>query len=227
MELETAANCFYVYALLDPRKPGPFLYGKVKFTYEPFYLGKGSSRRISKTLSKISLKHNPLKRRIVHKIKEAGLKVITVKLREGLSEQKAFEIEVKGIKKIGLRCEKTGPLTNLTKGGEGFKPVKRAEAKRKRNWRKAINNRTNKREKEIRAQQLKAWTPELRKRQSETISRIKKGKPLSAKNKRNLLKTMKTTEYKEKLSKAMKAVVARKKKEGTYIPPCLYKYRYV
>ena len=38
---------FYIYAYLDPRKPGDFQYpeAKIKFNYEPFYIGKGHAER--------------------------------------------------------------------------------------------------------------------------------------------------------------------------------------
>jgi len=34
-------NNYYVYALLDPRKNGPFKFDNIVFDYEPFYIGKG------------------------------------------------------------------------------------------------------------------------------------------------------------------------------------------
>ena len=36
----------YVYAYLDPRKPGKYSYKglNVSFLYEPFYIGKGKNR---------------------------------------------------------------------------------------------------------------------------------------------------------------------------------------
>jgi len=39
-------NRFYVYALLDPRKPGRYVYETWEFDHEPFYVGKGSGNRI-------------------------------------------------------------------------------------------------------------------------------------------------------------------------------------
>lgn len=39
-------NKFYVYVYLDPRKPGKYKYGEYEFDYEPFYVGKGTGRRI-------------------------------------------------------------------------------------------------------------------------------------------------------------------------------------
>jgi hypothetical protein len=38
-------SVFYVYAILDPRKPGHFRYGHFKFEYEPIYIGKGNGKR--------------------------------------------------------------------------------------------------------------------------------------------------------------------------------------
>ena len=36
---------FYIYVLLDPRKPGNFEYGEYNFKFEPFYVGKGQRDR--------------------------------------------------------------------------------------------------------------------------------------------------------------------------------------
>ena len=44
-------NSFYVYAYLDPRKPGKFKYGEYEFTHEPFYIGKGTKSRINRHLA--------------------------------------------------------------------------------------------------------------------------------------------------------------------------------
>jgi hypothetical protein len=39
-------NIYYVYVYLDPRKFGVFEYGSLKFDYEPFYVGKGTNKRM-------------------------------------------------------------------------------------------------------------------------------------------------------------------------------------
>jgi hypothetical protein len=36
----------YVYALLDPRKPGSYIYDSYHFEFEPFYVGMGINDRI-------------------------------------------------------------------------------------------------------------------------------------------------------------------------------------
>lgn len=48
-------NRFYVYALLDPRKPGKYKYGEYEFDYEPFYVGKGSGDRCEHHLPRLML----------------------------------------------------------------------------------------------------------------------------------------------------------------------------
>ena len=68
---------FYIYALLDPRKRGPFFYKgiKFKFNYEPFYIGKGQTNRIFAHFSELSLtkSSNNFKLNIMKKIKKCLL----------------------------------------------------------------------------------------------------------------------------------------------------------
>lgn len=109
---------FYVYCLLDPRKPGPFRYGKWVFTHEPFYVGKGSNDRAFDHLKETS-SYNPFKGRVIRKILKEELELIVTIKKKHLSEIDAFELEKSLISKIGRRQLKLGPLTNLTDGGEG------------------------------------------------------------------------------------------------------------
>ena len=51
-------NRFYVYALLDPRKPGAYEYEDICFLYEPFYIGKGSKNRCYDHFRYSQLKNN-------------------------------------------------------------------------------------------------------------------------------------------------------------------------
>jgi hypothetical protein len=107
---------FYVYVFLDPRKPGKYVYDNICFTYEPFYIGKGTSNRI--IISKYS-KLNPLKTNKIKKIESSGLNVISYKLFDNLTETDSFDIEMDLIKRIGKILNETGPLVNFSDGGTG------------------------------------------------------------------------------------------------------------
>ena len=120
--MEEALLHFYVYVYLDPRKPGKFKYGEYEFDYEPFYVGKGEGDRYKTHLTESSLKSkdNPFKNNVIKKIiKETGNIPKIIKYRINITELEAFELETKMIKVIGRRNIRTGPLTNLTDGGEG------------------------------------------------------------------------------------------------------------
>lgn len=52
---------FYVYALLDPRKPGEYKYDDIEFEYEPFYIGKGQGNRRIQHFTPHSLNQNDRK----------------------------------------------------------------------------------------------------------------------------------------------------------------------
>lgn len=117
---------FYVYALLDMRKPGTYKYGSYTFTHEPFYIGKGKGKRCN-VHTKVALSHrdkkarsNRLKQNLIRKIvRETGLEPEVVIKKQNLTEQQAFNLECKLIKFIGRRDLKLGPLANLSDGGEG------------------------------------------------------------------------------------------------------------
>ena len=122
---------YYVYAYLDTRKPGHFIYQNYKFEYEPFYIGKGRANRLYKHLL-LSDQSNPFKNRIINKIYKAGKTPIIIKLYEELSESEAHITESNLIKTIGRRDSRQGPLTNLTDGGEGMSGYLFTDEQRKR-----------------------------------------------------------------------------------------------
>lgn len=124
-------NDFYVYAILDPRKPGKYRYGKYKFDHEPIYIGKGRGSRIKHHLQPHGLKAKTHKARKLNSIINSGKKPILVKVREDLTERKAFRAEAKAIASIGRG--KNGPLTNLTDGGEGSSGAVKSLKSRKKN----------------------------------------------------------------------------------------------
>lgn len=114
---------YYVYVLLDPRKPGTFKYGPWSFEYEPFYVGKGLGGRVYHHLAevlKVRQSSNPHRVGKINKIiRETGdYPKFSIK-RSGLSEYDALILESKLIKQIGRSDMREGPLTNLTDGGEG------------------------------------------------------------------------------------------------------------
>jgi hypothetical protein len=116
-------NIYYVYAYLDPRKIGNYVYGKFNFEYEPFYVGYGYYRRYLGHLYKSNWKQckNKLKVNKIKKIiKETGQNPIIIKYNDKLKQTEAIILENEMIKIIGRINLKTGPLTNMTDGGEGM-----------------------------------------------------------------------------------------------------------
>lgn len=110
---------YYVYVLLDPRKPGVFKYGNWKFDFEPFYVGKGKGIRAYEHLTKV-VGRNLHKNRKINKIILEGLQPEVCFKKVELSETEAHLLEIKLIAKIGRNDLGLGPLTNLTDGGEGM-----------------------------------------------------------------------------------------------------------
>jgi len=107
---------FYIYAYLDPRKPGIYKYGEYSFDHEPFYIGKGSNDRIY-SLDKRSIYF----KNKVNKLLKLGYKKsnIAIKIKFNISENLSFELEKLLIKTIGRKDLMLGPLMNFTDGGEG------------------------------------------------------------------------------------------------------------
>lgn len=114
---------FYVYVLLDPRKPGRFEYGSLQFDHEPFYVGKGKGRRDASHARLGNLLHDSKRIRStkkvnkIRKIISVGLVPIIKRIKTNATEAVAFKLEAKAILLIGRN--ELGPLTNATDGGDG------------------------------------------------------------------------------------------------------------
>jgi hypothetical protein len=118
-------NKFYVYALLDERKPGNFSYEIddiiIDLSYEPFYIGKGTGNRMIVHEKMALLESNTtIKDNKIRKIWSEGKKIIRTKILDQLDEDTSLELEIKLIKEIKRKHE-GGPLINLTDGGDGLK----------------------------------------------------------------------------------------------------------
>jgi hypothetical protein len=154
---------FYVYILLDPRKPGSSQALETQLEYEPFYVGLGKNDRMNNHGRNAP---NPILARKIAKIEDAGLTVIRIKLLTDLSREEAGEIEIRLIKQYGKISDRTGILANIADGGLGGDVIHshpdRAEIYRKR---------------EVTRKKLKiGWhSPENGLR----VSKAKKGVPLS------------------------------------------------
>lgn len=114
-------NDYYVYVYLDPTKPGDYLYGDFYFTHEPFYVGKGRKNRHRIHLLKVkrgNYKNLP-KYHTIKRIIDLGIEPIIIKYSENMNENDSFFLEKDMIQTIGRRDILTGPLRNLTDGGEG------------------------------------------------------------------------------------------------------------
>lgn len=109
---------YYVYVYLDTRKPGVYVYDDLRFEYEPIYVGKGKKRRYKNHLSLRNNLENYFYNKLNKMINE-GFEPMIIILKDDMSEDESFSYEIDTIKKIGRIIDKTGPLTNLTNGGEG------------------------------------------------------------------------------------------------------------
>jgi hypothetical protein len=118
----------FIYAYLDPRKPGNYKYGNYIFEFEPFYIGKSKNKlgynRTIKHLEfvrdrGIDLTNNIYKFNVINSILKCNLEPIITKVQDNLSLESSFNLEKLLIEIIGRRIEKNGPLCNISNGGEG------------------------------------------------------------------------------------------------------------
>lgn len=119
----------YIYVYLDPRKIGNYIYGDLKFEYEPFYLGisKNDARMDShledaKKYLETKVRHRRFRnnRKIfkICKIIKDGYEPIRQILVSNISECDAYKLETEYIFTIGRARFKTGPLLNYLPGGQ-------------------------------------------------------------------------------------------------------------
>lgn len=113
---------YYVYALLDPRKPRADLacFGtKTCLKFLPRYIGKGRGGRLRGT---VHLSINPSttpKGRWLRRLAAEGIEPVIKIIKAHLPEDKAFELERSLIKHFGRKAIGTGCLFNQSGGGEG------------------------------------------------------------------------------------------------------------
>ena len=105
---------FYVYAYCNKKK----LFNDPFLRSQPFYIGKGSGRRINDhKRDALNDKCGPKLSHIRTLIKDDALEI--VKLKDSLTQQEAFDFETELILHYGRKDLKTGCLLNNTPGGDG------------------------------------------------------------------------------------------------------------
>lgn len=104
---------FYVYVYSDPRDD------------LPFYVGKGYGRRDRYHLSETAEKtENPRKHKKIVEIREAGLEPKIERVGENLSEEDAYNLELKTIRQYGRQgLDPDGILTNKNIGANNSGPT--------------------------------------------------------------------------------------------------------
>ena len=124
----TKKEC-YTYLYLDPRKKGNYQYGDLTLPFEPFYVGKGSGQRYTahKNIATKGDMKTPFYKKL-NKILSLGLEPIIIKDSNNVSENRALEEEKSLIRLIGRSVNNTGPLSNLSEGGDGISGHKRPDA---------------------------------------------------------------------------------------------------
>ena len=107
---------FYVYIYFDPRSQGKYNIFGEEFNYKPVYIGKGKDKRVLQHIK--SNKKTKLVNLNRHLIKEGIVPCYKI-LQTFDRERDAYVFETNLIKLIGREDIGTGPLFNLTDGGEG------------------------------------------------------------------------------------------------------------
>ena len=111
---------WYVYAYFTP------------WNVQPCYVGKGKSGRWL-AHEKAGERHsNSFFAELFVTARVIGVKLLPIKIREGLTEDEAIATEMALIRAIGRLDQGTGPLVNLTDGGEGMSGHVPSEATRKK-----------------------------------------------------------------------------------------------
>ena len=111
-------NKYYVYCLTDNSKKGVYVFGGYEFSYEPFYIGKGSNDRVNQHFEPNQYKlGRTYKERKIRKLLSEGNIPGKLIIKSGLTETEAFELEIDLIRLIGRKPN--GLLTNGTNGGDG------------------------------------------------------------------------------------------------------------
>ena len=97
----------------------------------PFYVGMGVGSRYTHHLRRGKLPKSSRDTRTVYKVRKlikAGIEPLVIIVRDNLSREQAITLEIALVAAIGRLDLGTGPLTNLTAGGEGATGLRQSVA---------------------------------------------------------------------------------------------------
>jgi len=195
---------FYVYLYRDPRPRR----GK-----RPIYVGKGTASQARADIHWRHGTHNPILKRLFAKFRRANLEPIIEVIAWFDREDEAFALERALIEKFGRRDKNTGPLANMTSGGEGASnpsPETRARlsAATKANWQDVdfriaqANAKSTEKYKMVMGDVMRSrWAErEYRQKRSVDTAALVNGAEFKAKRSATLKRTMADPEVREKIS---------------------------
>jgi len=150
--METTNN--YVYVLLNPLKKGVYKYNEYLFEYEPFYVGISNTdsyyiredMHTNFVKNQATYSKNKIKNSIIRRILKNNMEPISIRIIEGVSREIVCKEEIRLIELIGTKIEKSGPLSNISKGGDGgdtFTNNPRKEEIREKHRKNAIGENNN------------------------------------------------------------------------------------
>lgn len=111
---------FYVYMYLDPKYPASYSVNGKDYDYTPLYIGKGKGERYKDHLS--DCRNKIFENKIAY-WKRNDIEPMIEFIETNLTEEEALELEITLIKNLGRLDKGTGPLLNLTDGGEGVSGI--------------------------------------------------------------------------------------------------------
>jgi hypothetical protein len=179
-------NSYYTYAYL--RKNG-----------SPYYIGKGKGYRLYDNKGK-NCRLPKDKNRII-------------KLKQNLTEEEAFKHEVYMIAIFGKKCDGTGILMNIADGGNAppkmygdNSPTKRPDVKAKIGAANKISLKGRKIPEEVRRKQSNTWKEKLKNNPRPMSYYTENLKKMAERNRTNLEKNKKHSEFMKNQSYAAKSV---------------------
>ncbi len=162
-------NKYYVYKLQIEDDP------------EPFYIGKGSGNRLNHHVMPYELSKNTHKSYKIRKALKNGKRVLSTIIKDNLTEDGAFDLEISLISKYGRADSDSGYLVNKCDGGKGST---------------RINVSSNTKKKLSDASKRRTITGHTRKK----LSAANKGKMVVFDKNRNVYVRITVNEYKENKS---------------------------